>query len=86
MEKRAVCLPNQITKKVFFSSCSISRESKVPSVAGREWGQLLLGEQCWLWIDYCASLLLLSFNLQLMKAANTMMVAWCCLRTTKLPF
>jgi len=67
-----------------FSSCLIFGVSEAPSVAGRERGQLFLGEQRWLWIDYCASsLLLLSFNLQLMKAANTMMVARCCLRTTK---
>lgn len=73
-------------QKGVFSSCSISGESKVPSITGREWGQVLL-ERCWLWIDYCtSSLFLLSFNLWPMKKANAMMVAQCCLRTTKSSF
>lgn len=73
-------------QKYVFSFCSISGEPKVPSITGREWGEVLL-EQGWLWIHHCASsLFLLSFNLQPMKKANIMMVAQCCLRTTKSSF
>lgn len=54
------------------------------SQGNREGVGTVLLEQCWLWIDCCASsLFLLSSNLQPMKKANTMMVAQCCLRTTK---
>lgn len=45
---QAVCLPNQTTttKVVFlFTVCSLSREPEVLNLAGREWEELLLGEE-----------------------------------------